>query len=100
MFSLPIKFNNKGKLEVSISNIPKLGSFRKNDFPYNLPEGTQHYIMWYTYLIDDDYKINQDIYDSIFQLLGTENFEFIWYKNPKMTIPEIYHLQVFWRIIT
>ena len=56
--------------------------------------------MWYTYVVSDHIKINQDIYESLFALLGDKNFEFIWYENPKMTIPEIYHLQVFWRKIS
>ena len=25
-----------------------------------------------------------------------DTFQFAWYENPKMTVPGIYHVQVFW----
>jgi hypothetical protein len=39
-----------------------------------------------------------DVDASIELLIGSHNaYEFAFYENPKMTIPEIYHVQVFWR---
>ena len=96
VFKFKMKLNSDGKLEYYCKNIPEKKIFRKNDFPYDLPIGTNHYIMWYTYNIDDENQINNDIFESLKKELENENFEFIWYENPKMTIPEIYHVQVFW----
>lgn len=31
-------------------------------------------------------------------LAGRRGFEFAWYENPKMTIPGVYHVQVFWHL--
>jgi hypothetical protein len=25
-----------------------------------------------------------------------QRFRFVWYENPKMTVPDVYHVQVFW----
>jgi hypothetical protein len=30
---------------------------------------------------------------------SSSSFEFVWYENPKMSIPGIYHVQVFWRVL-
>tara|TARA_B110000977_G_C11082482_1_gene493370 strand:+ start:3861 stop:4352 length:492 start_codon:yes stop_codon:yes gene_type:complete len=98
MFSFPINFNSDGKLKASII-VPQINVFKKNDFPYLLPNGTNHYIMWYTSQPKNTEEINTDIYNKLFQKLENNNFEYVWYENPKMTIPEIYHLQVFWREI-
>ena len=98
VFHFPINFNSDGKLKVSII-VPKIKVLKKNHFPYLLPKETNHYIMWYTYQPKNTEEINIDIYYKLFQKLESNNFEYVWYENPKMTIPEIYHLQVFWRKI-
>ena len=84
-----------GKLE-STENIfnHKIKRFCPNLFKYNISEG-YHYVMWYTYDNLTDDQISQDIYKSIKELT-TEKFNFVWYINPKMTFPEIFHVQVFW----
>lgn len=84
-----------GKLESS-ENIfdHKIKKFCPNLFPYNISEG-YHYVMWYTYNDLSNNEISQDIYNSIKELTK-ENFNFVWYINPKMTFPEIFHVQVFW----
>ena len=96
-----LESSNKGKIYVDKEDIKQKHIFIKNMFPYNLPEGTNHYILWYSYnsldLTDD--KINTDITNSLKELLNHDNFEFIWYENPKKTIDSIHHLQVFWREI-
>lgn len=71
--------------------------FIKNKFRYDT--SSEHYVMWYlNYNIDElsDDIINMDIYNNIYILIGNNNFDFAWYLNPKMTIPEIFHVQVFW----
>ena len=73
--------------------------FQKSLFPYNLPSDVNHYILWnsfYDYSVDfDDSVINGIIKDTLEHMLGA-NFDFAWYKNPKPSIPELYHVQVFW----
>lgn len=39
-----------------------------------------------------------DIAEALQLRLGHGNFEFVWYLNPKMTIPDVYHVQVFWHL--
>ena len=67
-------------------------------FPYNVKEGTRHYVMWYSYFDNTlkEEKINEDIYNQIKLLVNNNNFDFVWYENPKKTVKGIYHLQVFW----
>lgn len=74
--------------------------FKPNDFPYNIPIGN-HYVMWYStpnqpYSFDN---ITNDINIEIKKMLtnsNTEKYDFAWYINPKMTVPEFFHVQVFW----
>ena len=53
-----------GKLQATIPDKEEF-RFVKNIFPYQLPDNTNHYIMWYTFTPSDD-TINQNIYDEIF----------------------------------
>ena len=55
--------------------------------------------MWYTYNDISDIEITSDILDSLKNILKHDNFEFVWYENPKMSVPEVYHVQVFWHLI-
>jgi len=68
-----------------------------NKYPYNLNFGTKHYILWYlnSKKIKNDQEITKDIRDR----LGGKA-EFVWMENPKMSIPELYHVQIFVRFIT
>ncbi len=71
--------------------------FIKNKFRYKIC--SNHYIMWYLLYNDNELSddiINMDIYYNIYKLLLHNNFDFAWYVNPKMSIPEIFHVQVFW----
>ena len=44
-----------------------------------------------------DELIDRDIIEGITNIIGIEaSFQFGWYENPKMTVPGIYHVQVFW----
>ena len=82
LYSLPLKIKKK--------------KFLQNKYPYYLPLKTNHYILWYSYVPDNDEIINKDIYSSLFKLLNNNKFNFVWYYNPKPTIHNIYHVQVFW----
>lgn len=93
-------FDENGLLIVRDDAIFKKDVFEANKFPYNLNQDTKHYIMWYSYYDDSmtEEKINNDISKGIKDIINNDNFDYIWYLNPKMTIPEIYHVQVFWKL--
>ena len=84
-------------------NIPITKSewnFQKSLFPYNLPDDVNHCVLWnsmYDYFYGfDDTVINNIITETLEHMLGTDKFDFAWYKNPKPSIPELWHCQVFW----
>lgn len=55
--------------------------------------------MWYNYFppeITED-EINADIGAALEAETGADGYQFVWYENPKMTVPDVYHVQVFWR---
>ena len=89
-----MELTNDGKIEVK--EVIRNKKFIKNKFPYNI-SGTNHYIMWY-YGMETlcSSQITNDIYQNIFDIVNNEKFNFVWYENPKMNLPEIYHVQVFW----
>jgi len=91
--------------------------FKPNRYPYQLPvrqlpEGyhefqrqTQHWILWYHHYPDEplvnpsDVVIDHDIRCELTALVTLHNFEafdFIWYRNPGMSVPDMFHVQVFW----
>ena len=95
VFNFPTEFNSDGKLVATVPN-KMIKIFRENDYPYILPENTYHYVMWYNTnqkMISDE-EITFDIEEEIKQIINS-NYNFVWYENPKMSIPEIYHVQVF-----
>lgn len=55
--------------------------FVPNNYPYQLDEGSKHYVLWYNKgkPIEGDDRINKDIYDALLSQLGHTNFEFVWY---------------------
>lgn len=69
--------------------------FAPNTFPYDVPEGTHHYVLWLpsATAVDDDI-VNRYCMEAVSALGGCD---FVWYVNPKMTVPDIWHVQVFWR---
>ena len=75
----------------------KLHKFEVSRFKYKLNKKTFHYIMWYNCNKENltDKEIDQDIRRGIYNLLKTDEYEYVWYENPKMTISDVYHLQVF-----
>jgi hypothetical protein len=75
-------------------------AFVKSLFPYNLVNGVNHYILWnskFDYFVElEESKINNIIKDTLKNIVGSDSFDFVWYKNPKPSIPELWHIQVFW----
>jgi hypothetical protein len=79
---------------------PNLKKLVKNQFPYQ-DLRCNHSIMWYTTKSKpyDSLIISRDIEDELKKALAPcfhSKFQFVWYENPKMTIPEFYHVHVFW----
>ena len=66
-------------------------------FKYQISNKTFHYILWFTTNKQNlnEQKINKIIFNSIQNTIHTDKFSFVWYENPKMTILDIYHVQVF-----
>ena len=61
-------------------------------------DSTFHYIMWYTCDVESlsEEEITKDIKNNIYNIINSDDYSFVWYENPKMTIKDIYHVQVFW----
>eukprot|EP01080_Neovahlkampfia_damariscottae_P009209 gene9209-1295_t len=89
------RIDGKHKIDKDHVFIEKQKIFLPNKFPYQLEEGN-HYVMWYSYESETEENITNDISLALTELVGENNFEFIWYENPKMSIPEVSHYQVFW----
>jgi hypothetical protein len=88
-----------GKYFVRDKNVtPSTKIFEENHFPYNTPEG-QHWVLWYgskQQPYDND-TITADVNTELRSLLGRGvSFDFAWYANPKMSVPDFFHVQVFW----
>ena len=82
-----------------------------NMFPYQVPHNSHHAVMWYASSAEevDDGDVDADIEERLPALALAEGvtstpdvpahrFDFVWYLNPKMSIPGVYHVQVFWRL--
>ncbi len=100
IFGLKYNDENKIKFIKDIDNI-KEWVFSPSIFRYNLEKNANHYVLWNSkYKFSDDIDneiINNTIILYLGDIIGNDNFDFAWYKNPKPTVPEIYHLQVFWK---
>ena len=75
--------------------------FQPSMFRYNLIPESNHWVLW-----NSEHDFNYDYPDEIINEIITTRlvchlqlntpFQFVCYKNPKPTIPEFYHVQVFW----
>ena len=133
IFNIQPEINTDGKC--FIKDLPeKLNNLFEsklllNKYPYDVPDNTKHYILWYPMLLrnetlsdekitmdikrhlmnnnilqnndnntiiinnNQDHQENRDI--LILNNHDNEDIEFVWYVNPKMTCPEVFHVQVF-----
>lgn len=70
--------------------------FEPNQYPYQT-QGN-HYVLWFGSKIQE--YSDECITDIINKKLNTINngnsYDFVWYINPKMSVPEFFHIQVFW----
>jgi len=105
-----------GKLVVDATDIEGQVRFEKNEFPYQLTEGGNHSVLWLGPTPSGALPTEDDINVYITSALRDctrakecvtedgsdqytkhdDQFDFVWYENPKMTVPLVYHLQVFW----
>lgn len=98
IFNFPTEMDSNGKLK-SYNSQKLVKIFKPNKYPYKLDNNSKHYIMWYN-CAEQPYsneKINLDIKKEISQI--SNKYQFVWYENPSMSIPEIYHVQVFFIIV-
>ena len=102
IFEQNYTINNSNKKFIENYDKSKLANwvFKPSDFKYQLAENSNHYVLWssefnigYNF---DDLVINNIISCKIKEMIGDSDYDFAWYKNPKPTIPEFYHVQVFW----
>lgn len=96
LFNYKIKKENN-KL-IAIESRETFHKFEVCCFRYQIHPSAFHYIMWYTCPKEDltIQKITNDIKSEIYNIIKSDNFKFVYYENPKMTISDIYHVQVFW----
>jgi hypothetical protein len=62
-----------------------------NDFPYNLEEGIEHWLVW------SNREIELELVKKCLNEIKSREFYFLTYTNlpDKKSIPEIYHAQTF-----
>jgi len=91
--------------------------FKPNRYPYQLParqlpesfhkfqRQAQHWILWYHHYPEEpsvnpsDEVIDSDVRRELTTLVNSHGFEvcdYIWYRNPGVTVPDMFHVQVFW----
>jgi len=105
--ALPRAEDGKLVAEASLEDAPPGAEhvFMPNAYPYrDLAPGVQHSVLWYwpgrpgratTAAVRD--SIAADLSAELDALVGPGQYEFIWYENPCMSIPCVFHVQVFWR---
>lgn len=86
------------KFYVPKENVKNKCVFIENNYPYQVPENCNHYILWFSYEPKSELEINSEINKGLSKLLNHDNYNFIWYINPKKTISKSYHYQVFWTL--
>ena len=106
IFNFQMTVNDQGELEsTNFGKQHEKVRLIANKFPYQLPEGTDHYVLWYSTEIMEcqkpsDDEITTEIMKQLKSLCTDNNPievpEFVWYENPKIN-REIYHVQVFVR---
>jgi len=92
--------------------------FLPNRYPYQVPtrvgeielqQRAQHWILWYFRANTDpamdpgDANIDTHVREKLQELVGTyelPGIDYIWYRNPVMSAPELFHVQVFWIVPT
>ena len=99
VFGRDVELSSEGKLfATNAAPDPTHVVFAANEFPYAIEQGN-HSIFWFCVRDkpNSDEEITRDIERELARLVNsTESFDFAWYENPHMSVPEFYHVQVFW----
>ena len=78
-------------------------AFVPAEFRYNLPYESKHYVLWNSQQANNyefsDKLINNLIFMFIHKQVQTYRFNYAWYKNPKPSIDQLFHVQVFWTLL-
>lgn len=89
--------------------------FQPNRYPYQLPvrdgareeeRTAQHWLLWYFHYPEEplpdppDGEIDADVRRCLTAALAERRLgaraDYIWYRNPAMSVSEVFHVQVFW----
>jgi hypothetical protein len=101
VFNQDFEENSFGKkripnIKISISDFV----FTESLFRYNLPTYSNHYVLWFSKINYENGKnISEETINHIiiYELSKRiDNFDFAWYINPKPSVPDFFHVQVFW----
>jgi len=89
--------------DIPESLLPEEGILMPNMFPYDTRG--RHDVIWYfsspeTTLEFTPEKVTRDVESALRMRLKHDRFDFVYYCNPKMSVPSIAHYQVFWRSFT
>ena len=70
--------------------------FEQNKYPYQT-QG-KHYVLWFGSQNQEysDECITDIINKKLKDINNSNVYDFVWYINPKMSVPEFFHVQVFW----
>ncbi len=112
IFGIVLSVGVDGKLVADAGSVSAVNESRRvflpNQFPYVVPAGTRHWVMWYPVgprfealgparlMQPVDAAITANIEQDLREQLTHDRFDFVWYVNPKMTVHDIFHVQVFW----
>jgi hypothetical protein len=78
--------------------------FKESTFRYNVAPNTHHYVLWFAQY-NFEYGLEKYNVGNINSILTkeleilTKNskfFNFVWYINPKPSVTDFFHVQVFW----
>merc|ERR1711879_986893 len=100
VFGAEAKRNQKGgKRSADVLPDGAKPTLQEQKFPYQLPEGTRHYVLWLPGGLEKwpDDSITKALLEDVAKLGGKD---FVWYHNPKpsVTAQDLAHVQTFVRL--
>eukprot|EP00607_Mallomonas_marina_P004764 CAMPEP_0182434076 /NCGR_PEP_ID=MMETSP1167-20130531/67418_1 /TAXON_ID=2988 /ORGANISM="Mallomonas Sp, Strain CCMP3275" /LENGTH=174 /DNA_ID=CAMNT_0024623517 /DNA_START=236 /DNA_END=760 /DNA_ORIENTATION=+ len=100
IFEKPLFLRSDGLKDVSMQDrdVFDMIVFRPNDFPYDVGRDGNHFVLWFgvKQRTHSDLEIDSELRTYLDSLIGSNRYLYGWYENPNMTVPEYYHVQVFW----
>ena len=105
VFGFKTFINNCNKIDTNDKKEINEWVFKECQFPYNTH--CNHWILWkysdtmQSFIINNNSIkfINNIITENIKDIIKSNNFDFGWYPNPKPSIPDFFHIHVFWEKI-